>query len=98
MFHGAESDPLARGDATFARDEVLEELFDSVGAFVIGRRTFDLGEEPWGDDPPFQAPCFIPTHRIRATVIKERTTYAFVGDVETAVAQRQWRRGMATLP
>ena len=35
---------------------VIEELMASIGAVVIGRRTFDLGLRHWGD-VPFPAPC-----------------------------------------
>jgi hypothetical protein len=30
-----------------------QELIAGAGAVVVGRRRFDLGEEPWGDPPPF---------------------------------------------
>jgi dihydrofolate reductase len=61
--------------------EVLEDLFASAGAVLMGRRMFDLGEEPWGDDPPFHRPVFVVTHRAKATVVKQGgTTYTFVTD------------------
>jgi len=70
--------------------EVLENLFgSSTGAVSVGRRTFDLGEKPWGDDPPFHLPVFVVTHRPKAIVAKRGgTTYTFVTDgLERAVAQ-----------
>jgi len=45
--------------------EVVAELQDAAGAYVMGRRMFDFGEEPWGDTPPFRAPVFVVTHRPR---------------------------------
>ena len=31
--------------------EIIEEYFAAAGAYVMGRRMFDAGEIPWGDDP-----------------------------------------------
>ncbi len=72
------------------RPEALQNLFgSSTGAVVVGRHTFDLGEKPWGDDPPFHLPVFVVTHRPAATLTKSGgTTYTFVTDgLERAVAQ-----------
>jgi dihydrofolate reductase len=69
------------GGRTGRGGEVLEDLFESAGAVVVGRRMFDLGEEPWGDDPPFHRPVFVLTHRPKAPVVKQGgTTYTFVTD------------------
>ena len=42
--------------------QVREELFGAAGAMVMGRTMFDVGVEPWGDDPPFHMPVFVVTH------------------------------------
>lgn len=78
------------------RAEVLENLFGgSTGAVVVGRHTFDLGEKPWGDDPPFHLPVFVATHRPKVAVTKRGgTTYTFVtGGIEGAVAQARAAAG-----
>jgi dihydrofolate reductase len=77
------------GGKTGHHGEVLEDLFGSTGAVVVGRRMFDLGEKPWGDNPPFHRPVFVVTHRPKAMVTKQGgTTYTFVTDgLEAAVAQ-----------
>lgn len=68
--------------------EVGGEMFASAGAFVLGRRMFDLGEEPWGDDGAFGRPCFVLTHRPRALLRKGPTTFTFVTDgIERALDQ-----------
>ncbi len=36
-----------------------EEWFEATGAIIMGRRTFDVGVVPWGDNPTFHAPCFV---------------------------------------
>lgn len=45
-----------------ANAQVRREMSEGVGAVVIGRRMFDLGEEPWGGNP-FTAPVIVMTHR-----------------------------------
>ncbi|HEX5939439.1 MAG TPA: dihydrofolate reductase family protein [Dehalococcoidia bacterium] len=68
--------------------EVLEETFKDAGAVVMGRRMFDLGEEPWGDNPPFHMPVFVVTHNPRDKLVKEGgTTFTFVNGVEQALVQ-----------
>src|ERR1700716_3094671 len=67
-----------------------QELLAGAGAVVVGRRMFDLGEEPWGDPPPFHNnPVFVVTHRPRAPIAKQGgTTYTFVTDgLEAALGQ-----------
>jgi dihydrofolate reductase len=68
--------------------EIIEETFAAAGAYVMGRRMFDAGEVPWGEEPPFRAPVFVVTHRPRA-VLERRggTSFTFVTDgLERAVA------------
>lgn len=36
---------------------IRDETFTTAGAVVIGRRLFDLGFDPWGNDPPFHMLC-----------------------------------------
>ncbi|WP_332771218.1 dihydrofolate reductase family protein [Phenylobacterium sp.] len=50
--------------------DMIEEVFQSAGAYVMGRRMFDAGEEPWGSEPPFHAPVFVLTHRPRDPVVR----------------------------
>ena len=57
---------------------LVQELFLSTGAFVMGRRTFDVGERYWGDDGTFHAPCFVLTHREHPPVVRGPTTFTFV--------------------
>ena len=66
---------------------IVEETFAAAGAYVMGRRMFDAGEVPWGDNPPFRAPVFVVTHRPREVLTKEGgTSFTFVTDgVEQAV-------------
>jgi dihydrofolate reductase len=87
-----------RGGSSFRLDagdvEILEEAFWMTGAGVIGRRTYDLAEEPWGDDPPFHVPCFVVTHRANEKVVKGETSFSFVTDgVESAIEEAKAAAG-----
>ena len=75
--------------------EIERERFGNVGAVVMGRRMFNLGEEPWGDDPPFHMPVFVLTHHAREALVKQGgTTYFFVTDgLENALAQAREAAG-----
>jgi dihydrofolate reductase len=76
MFHGSDAD----------RD-IAAAMFANTGAVLIGRRTFDLGIEEWGDDGAFGRPCFVVTHRPAETLVKGPTTFTFVTEgVERALA------------
>ena len=90
--HGGE------GGEVNASTQVVEEWFDNVGAFVMGRNMFGggpgpWGDEPWegwwGDDPPFHVPVFVLTHHEREPLEKDGgTTFYFVTDgIESALDQ-----------
>jgi dihydrofolate reductase len=60
--------------------ETATEIFSTrtTGAVVVGRRTIDLGEQPWGEDGTFHLPCFVLTHRTAPTLFKGKTSFTFV--------------------
>ncbi len=69
---------FAGGEQSIDSD-IVEETFAAAGAYVMGRRMFDAGEVPWGEEPPFHAPVFVVTHR-RRDVLERRggTSFTFV--------------------
>lgn len=74
---------------TDADDAIVEQVYASTGAVVIGKRMFDVGFEPWGDPPPFGMPVFIVTHEVRDPLPMEGgTTYTFVTDGIEAALKR----------
>jgi dihydrofolate reductase len=83
------------GGQTNKDDEELRQRFAPTGAVVIGRRMFDEGEEPWGDNPPFRMPVFVLSHEDRDTLVKEGgTTFTFVTDgIESALEQAKAAAG-----
>jgi dihydrofolate reductase len=77
---------FAGGEASVSSD-IVRETFEAAGAYVMGRRMFEGGEIPWGDDPPFRAPVFVVTHREHEVVERRGgTSFTFVtGGIEEAV-------------
>lgn len=72
---------LREAERTGRGEKVYEDVFEGTGAVVVGRRMFDVGEEPWGDDPPFHRSVFVVTHRPKEPIVKRGgTTYTFVTD------------------
>jgi dihydrofolate reductase len=55
-----------------------ERLFATTGAIVIGRRMFDVGIGPWGEDGAFGMPVFVVTSRPADELVKGPTTFTFV--------------------
>jgi dihydrofolate reductase len=70
-------------------------LFGGVGAVIMGRRMVDLGIGPWGEEPPYHAPCFVVTHRPAEKIFKKGgTSYIFVSEgIEAAMAQAKAAAG-----
>jgi dihydrofolate reductase len=78
-----------KGGEYNANSEVIAETFDSVGAYVMGRRMADGGEIPWGDDPPFRAPVFVVTTRPRQTLQRKGgTSFTYItAGIHSAIEQ-----------
>ncbi|WP_018349316.1 dihydrofolate reductase family protein [Longispora albida] len=73
---------------------LVAEEFATTGAYVLGRNMFDFGEEPWGDEPPYEAPVFVVTNRERETLVKGKTTFHFVtGGLELAIERAKEAAG-----
>jgi dihydrofolate reductase len=69
-------------------NQMAEEAFANVGAWIIGRNMFGPVRGPWpdeswrgwwGEDPPFHVPVFVLTHHPRETLrMKGSTDFRFV--------------------
>jgi dihydrofolate reductase len=67
--------------------EMLREAHGRMGAFVTGRRTFDI-TNGWGGNPPLGVPAFVLTHSVPQEWVYEGSPFTFVTDgVESAVEQ-----------
>ncbi len=77
--------------------EVVDELFRTTGAVVMGRRTFDLGdkENGWVAEPPFEVPMFVPAHDIPDRVARGAApTLTFVTEgVDAAIEKAKAAAG-----
>jgi dihydrofolate reductase len=92
-FYDPEQDPTAGGPAANEVDALAARELMAAGAVVLGKRTFDLGLEPWGGTP-FPVPCFVVTHEARDNLVTTSGTFAFVTDgIEQAVRRAQAAAG-----
>jgi dihydrofolate reductase len=65
--------------------ELLQEAHSKMGAFVTGRRTFDI-TNGWGGNPPLGVPTFVVTHTVPQEWVYEGSPFTFVTDgVESAI-------------
>jgi dihydrofolate reductase len=89
-FYDPEQESAAGVPAAGEADaRMVRELFAATGAVILGKRTFDLGLEPWGGTP-FPVPCFVLTHEVRDDLVTNTGTFAFVTDgIERAVRRAQ---------
>ncbi|MGW4331010.1 dihydrofolate reductase family protein [Nocardia sp. NPDC004573] len=72
---------------------VVADYFATTGSWVMGRRAFESGLEPWGPEPPFAQPTFVVTNQKRDPLIMGATTFNFVAGVATAVAEARQAAG-----
>ncbi len=76
-----------RGGARTVDSDVVDELVQDVGAYIMGRKMFGGGAgnwDPtwkgwWGDDPPYHVPVYVLTHHTREPLpMQGGTTFTFV--------------------
>jgi dihydrofolate reductase len=82
---------------------VVDEIFQGVGARIMGRKMFGGGDGPWdetwtgwwGEDPPFHAPVLVLTHHSREPLsMQGGTTFTFVtSGIESALEQARTAAG-----
>jgi len=84
------------GGETNASSRIMDEMFENVGAVIMGRNMFGpiRGEWPddswkgwWGNDPPYHMPVFVLTHHPRSPEpMLGGTTFHFVTEgIEAAL-------------
>ena len=72
--------------------EILKQSFETYGAGVWGRKTFDIARG-WGGHPP-GAPAFIVTHTVPQEWVYKGSPFTFVTDgVESAIRQAKQAAG-----
>ena len=81
MFHGGPENTIDLGMA--------RELLVKVGAVVLGKRTYDVGLQHWGDTP-YPVPSFVVTHEKLNKLEMESAAFTFVNDgIGEALKQAQ---------
>ncbi|QND52040.1 dihydrofolate reductase [Phyllobacterium sp. 628] len=76
-----------------ANAQMLREPAERVGAVIVGRRTFDVGVDLWGDTP-YPVPSFVVTHEKRDPQPMKSARFVFVDDgIESALAQARAAAG-----
>jgi dihydrofolate reductase len=83
--------------------EVIEEVSQGIGAYIMGRRMFGGGSGPWddgwtgwwGEEPPFRVPVFVLSHHPRdALPMQGGTSFTFVTrGIESALEQAREAAG-----
>jgi dihydrofolate reductase len=86
-----------KGGVVNASSAIMQEMFENVGAVIMGRNMFGGGPGPWtsewkgwwGDNPPYHMPIFVLTHYPRNPLpMQGGTTFHFVTDgIESALSQ-----------
>jgi dihydrofolate reductase len=77
--------------------DLLREAHSKMGAFVTGRRTFDI-TNGWGGSPPLGVPTFVVTHTIPQDWVYEGSPFTFFTDgVESAVEKAREVAGDKTV-
>lgn len=75
--------------ATGVDREVLDELFDGIGAVIVGRRMYDV-VDGWGEEEAFPVPVLVLTSRPAPVRTVGRSSYTFVTDgIRAALEQAQ---------
>jgi dihydrofolate reductase len=77
--------------------ELLREVHSKMGAFVTGRRTFDI-TGGWGGRPPLGVPTFVVTHTVPQEWVYEGSPFTFVTEgAESALEQAKAVAGDKTV-
>jgi dihydrofolate reductase len=77
--------PLFRPEPGVNRDEI-ERMFAESGAFIFGRRTYEIANGWGGDHPVNGAPTFVLTHNPPADFPRGPSNLTFVTDgIESAI-------------
>ena len=77
-----------------AFEEIFASARASTGSILMGRHSYEVAHG-WGEEPPFQMPVFVLTHKPQATIAKKGgTTFHFVTDgLESALRQAEEAAG-----
>jgi len=80
---------LEGGETDNIDNDIIESIFNRIGANIMGKRMFVEGEANWPEDAPFHCPVFVLTHEKREPWIRPGgTTFYFTDDdIHTVLAK-----------
>lgn len=77
------------GGETGRDNDIISEIFDRIGANIMGKRMFIEGEANWPGNAPFHCPVFVLTHEKREPwKRKGGTTFYFTDESIESVLKR----------
>ena len=69
------------GDDNNKDNDLIEEVFNRIGANIMGSHMFEEGEASWPEDAPFHSPVYVLTHKKREPwKRKGGTTFYFTNE------------------
>lgn len=72
---------MGPGGETGPVNDMVKHTFERIGANIMGKEMFALGERMWPENAPFHTPVFVLTHEKRAPWVRPGgTTFHFVND------------------
>jgi dihydrofolate reductase len=76
-------------------NEMFKKTTERIGANIMGKGMFEVGEVAWPEDAPFHTPVYVLTHEKREPWVRPGgTTFHFVNDgVEAALEQARASAG-----
>jgi dihydrofolate reductase len=77
------------GETNNTNDDIIENIFNRIGANIMGKKMFIEGEANWPDESPFHCPVFVLTHEKREPWERPGgTTFYFTDeDIHTALGR-----------
>jgi dihydrofolate reductase len=92
------------GGETGVDNDIAQQGFEGIGAWILGRNMFGPIRGPWpddswkgwwGDEPPYHVPAFVLTHHARAPLeMKGGTVFHFVTEgIHAALAKAKAAAG-----
>jgi len=88
VFGGSATGTDPRSSTSGIDAQILTDSFETRGAVVMGRRTYDI-TNGWNGKPPFHVPCFVLTSQPREAYVTDNgTSFEFVLDGAAAAIDR----------
>lgn len=72
---------LAKGGETGPVNDLVRNTVERIGANIMGKRMFEMGELMWPENAPFHTPVYVLTHEKREPWVRPGgTTFYFINE------------------